>query len=126
MTVKRIAMVVTALCALALLTAPTWSQEGKRQGKGGKGDKGGQAQQGPMVALMKADTNQDGKLSLDEYKAFSEKMFKEADTNKDGFVDKAEMKGLLPARPEAKGDEAKAPRKPKNQEDEDFGDDDDF
>ena len=42
----------------------------------------------------KADTNQDGKISFDEYKAAREQdmqeRFKRKDTNNDGFIDKAE------------------------------------
>jgi|GEM_PF-1895850 len=45
---------------------------------------------------MKADTNQDGKISLDEYKAVRDQhlqeMFKRKDANNDGFIDEAERK----------------------------------
>lgn len=47
---------------------------------------------------VKADTNQDGKLSYDEYRASTEKrterQFKRMDTNSDGFVDQAEKQAL--------------------------------
>ena len=43
-----------------------------------------------------ADTNHDGKVSMDEFKAEHEKhmqeMFKKLDTNGDGFIDEAERK----------------------------------
>ena len=43
---------------------------------------------------MKADTNQDGKISFDEYKAVRDQhmqeRFKRKDTNNDGFIDEAE------------------------------------
>lgn len=42
----------------------------------------------------KADTNQDGKISFDEYKAVHEQhiqaRFKKKDTNNDGFIDEVE------------------------------------
>ena len=44
--------------------------------------------------MMKADTNHDGKISHEEFRAASEKRseerFKRMDTNADGFIDKAE------------------------------------
>jgi hypothetical protein len=47
---------------------------------------------------VKADTNQDGKISYDEYRTSSEKrterQFKRMDTNSDGFVDQAEKQAL--------------------------------
>ena len=46
--------------------------------------------------FKEADTNHDGKLSYDEFKAAHEKhmeeRFKKMDTNGDGFVDETEMK----------------------------------
>ena len=54
---------------------------------------GGKAHDG---MLKEADTNNDGKISLDEFKAQHEKhmqeMFKTLDTNSDGFIDEAERK----------------------------------
>ncbi|MGN6519612.1 MAG: HvfA family oxazolone/thioamide-modified RiPP metallophore [Dokdonella sp.] len=45
--------------------------------------------------IEKMDSNKDGKVSMDEMKAMKtahlEEHFKEADTNGDGFIDKAEM-----------------------------------
>jgi len=45
-------------------------------------------------AKVNADTNQDGKVSYDEYRASREKQierqFKRMDTNGDGFIDEAE------------------------------------
>lgn len=45
--------------------------------------------------VEKMDTNKDGKVSMEEMKAMKmnnlEEHFKEADTNGDGFIDKAEM-----------------------------------
>lgn len=46
--------------------------------------------------FKEADTNGDGKVSLDEFKAMHEKhmleRFKKLDTNGDGFIDEAERK----------------------------------
>jgi len=46
--------------------------------------------------LEQADTNHDGKVSYDEFKAFHEtklqEMFKKLDTNGDGFIDKDEAR----------------------------------
>jgi len=45
---------------------------------------------------MEADTNKDGKVSFEEFKAAREKHmqehFKRRDTNQDGFIDEAERK----------------------------------
>jgi len=47
---------------------------------------------------LKADTNQDGKISYEEFKASHEKrqeaQFKRMDTNGDGFIDEAERKSM--------------------------------
>lgn len=49
--------------------------------------------------MMKADTNHDGKISHDEFRAAREKRseehFKRMDTNGDGFIDKAEMQAAF-------------------------------
>jgi hypothetical protein len=58
-------------------------------------------------AFMRADTDNDGKVSLAEWTAFQTarkakgdpaKSFARMDTNKDGFVDKAELDALLAKR----------------------------
>ncbi len=50
------------------------------------------------MMFKEADTNGDGKVSYDEFKAMHEKrgeeMFKRMDTNGDGFVDEAEKKAM--------------------------------
>jgi len=47
---------------------------------------------------LKADTNQDGKVSYEEFKASHEKrqeaQFKRMDSNGDGFIDEAERKQM--------------------------------
>lgn len=49
----------------------------------------------PGKMMEEADTNHDGKISFDEFKAAHEKrmqeQFKHMDANGDGFVDKTEM-----------------------------------
>ena len=49
-----------------------------------------------MNLMEQADTNKDGKVSFDEFKAFHDakmqEMFKKLDTNGDGFVDKDEAR----------------------------------
>lgn len=51
---------------------------------------------GNETLMERADTNHDGKISMDEFKAAHEKrveeMFKRMDTNGDGFIDKDEMR----------------------------------
>ena len=53
-------------------------------------------QKGAM--FKEADTNGDGKVSYDEFKAMRDKhgeeMFKRMDANADGFVDEAERKAM--------------------------------
>lgn len=48
--------------------------------------------------FKEADTNGDGKVSFDEFKAMHEKhmaeIFKKLDTNGDGFIDDAERKAV--------------------------------
>jgi Ca2+-binding EF-hand superfamily protein len=48
----------------------------------------------PPEHKMNADTNKDGKISYDEYRASKEKQmerqFKRMDTNGDGFIDESE------------------------------------
>ncbi len=49
---------------------------------------------GYMIAagsIEKVDTNKDGKVSRAEHAAHADAMFTDADANKDGFVDQAEM-----------------------------------
>ncbi len=53
---------------------------------------------GENVHHTKADTNNDGKVSFDEFKASREQHmqehFKKADTNGDGFIDQDEKKAM--------------------------------
>jgi Ca2+-binding EF-hand superfamily protein len=96
---KLIKISVLALCFLAFTQV---NAQDKKQNKGKKG---------PDSTFAKLDTNEDGKLSLDEFKAFAPKTkdgeareidhakaLKRKDTNADGFIDLEEFK----ARPEKK------------------------
>jgi EF hand domain-containing protein len=81
MQMKKIAALVTLF---GLFTVPYVHAEGDAAAK--------------PAHKWKADTNQDGKISLDEYRAANEKrtesQFKRMDTNGDGFVDEAEKKAV--------------------------------
>lgn len=43
------------------------------------------------MALMRADTNGDGRISREEHRAQSDQRFDRMDANRDGFVDQAEL-----------------------------------
>ena len=89
---KQLGFAALIIIIAAALTAPVMAEETqgqkpeKHQKKGEKGD-----------FFKKADTNADGKLSAEEFKAActkgdAEKRFAEADTDKDGFLTPEEMK----------------------------------
>lgn len=66
------------------------------QGGGGQGG-AAKAKGAKVEAFAKADANADGKLSLEEFKTMvtkgdAEAKFTAADTDKDGFLTKAELK----------------------------------
>lgn len=102
-----------ALLALALahVTSPALAQQdGTFPPSGGAGDRPQGARQGmrgdpaQMVErMMSQDANGDGKLARDEVPGpFAERIFERADTNGDGFVDRAELEAFaksMPARP---------------------------
>ena len=89
---KKIGFAVLGIITAVALTVPVMAQDGsdkkaeKQHKKGGKGE-----------FFKKADTNGDGKLSPEEFKAAvtkgdAEKKFADADTNKDGFLTPEELK----------------------------------
>lgn len=103
-------MVVVALGVLAAVSLTSSAIAAEGQAKKGEGS-------GPRLErFKKADTNNDGKLSFDEFKAAfpkgdSEKRFAAADTDKDGFLTPEELKAAhakKPAKPDAKADDKPA------------------
>ena len=67
-------------------------QDGQRQG--GRGGDPAQL----IERMMQQDANGDGKLAKDEMPPqLAERMFERADTNKDGFIDKAELEAFAKA-----------------------------
>lgn len=85
----RTSLGITLLAALATSAA---AQPG---GGAGGGRTGGGAPPTPeqfVDRMMQNDANADGKLSKDELPGrFADRMFESGDTNKDGFLDKAEL-----------------------------------
>jgi len=80
MRLNKLVMMTGMLCVLA--SGAVYAEE----------DEGGH--RGPLMDFTKADTNADGKISYDEFKAAHEKriqaQFKRLDKNGDGFIDQAE------------------------------------
>lgn len=73
-------------------SGPAGGQDGQRPG----GNRGDPAQL--VERMMQMDANKDGKISKDEMPAQQvERMFDRADTNKDGFLDKAELEAFAKA-----------------------------
>jgi hypothetical protein len=88
---NRLTMLVLAM--LAGMAVATTANAGEH--KGGEGKGGGPG--GHAERFAKADANGDGKLSLDEFKTFAkggeaDAKFTAADTDKDGFLTKEELK----------------------------------
>jgi len=111
MTVKRIATIVAAVFVVALLASPAMSQDtGKKDGqKAGKQGRGGQMD--AQGFIDRYDTDKDGKISKEEWKAAGTTRFDEADKNKDGFIDNTEVMGLM-SRGRSKGGETATPPAP--------------
>jgi len=61
----------------------------------GDADKAAQMMQRRVDALKKADTNGDGKITLDEFKADYAAAFKALDANGDGFLTADELKAAM-------------------------------
>lgn len=76
-----LSMLLASVIALGTVSAYANHHEGKHESE---------------KSEMNADTNNDGKVSFDEFKAAREKHmeehFKRRDTNADGFIDEAERK----------------------------------
>ena len=82
---------MSVMIIAALVVAGSALAQGQGQGKGkGKGQQHGQN-------LKQADTNNDGKVSFDEWKAArpngTQERFNTLDTNKDGFLTKEDRQG---------------------------------
>lgn len=74
----------------------------EKLGKGPKGDQGKDARgegrgQGRGPGMAKLDTNNDGKVSSEEFAQRVNKWFEKLDTNKDGVVTEAEVQAARPA-----------------------------
>ena len=89
---------ITTIAALAIATSPSSAQNKPATGPRGQG-----TPPTPEQVLKKFDTNGDGFLSLDEFKArplaqkhpaAAEAVFKKIDTNGDGKVSLDEMKAF--------------------------------
>ncbi len=90
----KLLFAVAVLACVGLATA--WGQEEKPGDEHGHG-----ARRTPEEMLKRLDTNQDGKISLEEWKASprsqkdpsrAEEMFKKLDTNHDGVITLEELK----------------------------------
>lgn len=78
-----------ASLALVMFATPVLAEEGGPRGHRGPG---------PDHFIKELDTDGDGKISRAEFAAKGDKMFAEADANKDGFLTKDEMKAAHEAR----------------------------
>ena len=66
-----------------------------KEGKCGEGKCGNMKMGEGKCGMAMADTNKDGKVSQEEFNAHHAAKFTMMDSNKDGFIDKAEMaKGM--------------------------------
>ena len=87
---KQFGLIVVGIFAAASLTSSVLAEDGHTN----KVDRPGRPN--PVERFKKADTNGDGKLSLDEFKAgypkADEKRFTAADADKDGFLTIEELK----------------------------------
>lgn len=82
--------VLAGIALLLAMQGAAWAEQGSMGGPGG-----GMGSDHEHM-MEQADTNHDGKISHDEFKAAHEKrmeeMFKKLDANGDGFIDKDEMR----------------------------------
>lgn len=91
---RMCALVLAALVGFSSLSASAFAEEAKDGNKG----KAKRPHLSPEERVKKMDTDKDGKLSLDEFKAKkkdaskAETRFKKIDANNDGFVTVDEMK----------------------------------
>lgn len=104
---KRFMMVLASVALVGLFGASAWAgDDDNGKGKGKKAD--------PEAQFKKLDANNDGKLSLDEFKKLpifekakeggkgkrpdAESMFKRLDTDKDGYLSLDEFKKMAEGR----------------------------
>ena len=84
------------ICALLALTYVFFSPLVFAEDSGPKGsDWKPRGRGGPMQHFQAMDGDQDGKISKTEFLKPKEEKFNEADKNKDGFIDKEELQGLM-------------------------------
>ena len=94
---KKVVSIVACATVVLMAASVVMAGEGKAKGEHKKGG-----------FFTKADTDKDGKLSLEEFKAVgkdpvkAEAKFQKADANKDGFVTPEELKAGAPHGKKAK------------------------
>jgi EF hand len=83
---------------------------GGKVGRGGPRDPAVVRAEAMIERMMQHDKNKDGKLSKDELPEAARLFFDRADTNRDGFLDKSELRQLIDGRGRRGGPDGRRPR----------------